>query len=121
MFEIISDGTIIGRTKFEYGDPPMGAAFGKLIPTSEFAEFCASKPVSRPSNWPLRVWSDLMAMSADGVLLDGAIVTVKFVEPTSMEEGPEIEVSAEAIPSPLFREVFPHHVAEYEARFSDKP
>lgn len=117
MFEIQADGKVIGWTVFEFGDPPMGAVFGRFVPVEAFAEFVAKTPVSGASTGLFRSWSGLIAVTADGVVLDGVTVAVSLVEPTSMEGGADIEVSAEAIPYPLYEKLFAHHVAEYEARF----
>jgi hypothetical protein len=119
MFVIISDSTVIGWTKFEYGDAPMGVALGKFIPAEAFAEFVSGTPVSSQSNERVRVWSDLRAMSPDGVALEGATVSVALVERSSVESEADISVAAEAIPYPLYSEVFPHHVADYSSRFPD--
>jgi hypothetical protein len=119
MFEIISDVTVIGWTQFEYGDAPMGVAFGKFVPAEAFAEFASGTPVSSQSSERARIWSDLKAMSPDGVALDGATVSVALVERSSVEGEADIEVAAEAIPYPLYAELFPHHVADYSARFPD--
>jgi hypothetical protein len=119
MFEIISDGTVIGWTKFEYGDAPMGVAFGKFVPAGSFAEFASSTPMSSQSSARVRIWSDLRATSPDGIVLDDATVSVALVEQSSEEGEADIEVTAEGIPYPLYAELFPHHVADYSARFSD--
>jgi len=115
MFNIIANGTVIGRTAFEHGDAPMGVAFGAFLPVEDFAEFRATTPMTRQDDGGVCVWSNLVAMSAEGIALDGATVTVFVFGPELSEE---MEVTAEGIPSPLYERVFAHHVQDYEARFS---
>jgi hypothetical protein len=39
MYRICIDGKIIGETKFEFGDSPMGMVFGEFIPSKNYIHY----------------------------------------------------------------------------------
>ena len=36
MYQVFSNGVLVGHSALEYGDPPMGVAFGKFIPNNAY-------------------------------------------------------------------------------------
>jgi len=99
-FEIYANDVLIGSSSLENGDPPMGVAFGNLLTTPSF--------------------------HAD--LIDNGVLTVKFdgvsipssggvvIEDYSTEAD-EILVTILGIDHHLYEELFPEHVAAYQAQF----
>jgi hypothetical protein len=49
-FKILSGQTLIGWSDLEAGDPPMGVAFGQLIPTATYAKIQDSIIASNESD-----------------------------------------------------------------------
>jgi len=111
-FDIYFEETVIGSSELESGDPPMGVAFGRFVPNSEYKHFHGSV-VSKS-----QVAHALSVRSATGEVLEvsGGV----HIEDHSSELGPEgIEVSVLGIARPAYEALFPEHVAAYERQFKD--
>lgn len=104
-FEIVHEGKVLGWTYFEFGDPPLGVAFGKLHPVIEF------------SGWELPTNPDkvpLSARTAEG----SALTPCSQVYLDGIPE--ELEVSICGLHGDVYRRFFGHHVESYEQRFRDE-
>jgi hypothetical protein len=109
--------TLIGHSELEFGDPPMGVAFGKLLPTPEY-QGVRSKCIAALAGGD-QTHLNLSVRGADGVTIPAAGVGVLDAVDLSMEE---IEVEVLGIPYPLYAELFPGHVRAYETKFEgDRP
>ena len=121
MFQIYHGDVLIGRTKLEGGDPPMGVAFGKLEPTDAFAYLRdAMKPISDSAGKEqsdTRCLEGLRAETEDGTELVCAGVAV--FECGEANDPLESEVVCLGIEQPPYEELFPHHVKAYENRFKE--
>lgn len=106
-FEILLGETVVGWTHFEYGDPPMGVAFGRLHPLIDL------------SSWQLPTDSErrpLAARTQDGTALSPC--SHVFVE--GVVEDPEsLAVSICGLHGDLYDQLFSHHVRECDERFKD--
>lgn len=113
-FSIYSGEALIGWSELEFGDPPMGVAFGKFIPAPDYEAIRATVIELRGNDdGALR----LSAQRADGMELDslGGV----HIEDHSDELGEDgLEVSVLGIGYPLYEALFPKHVATYRRQFS---
>jgi hypothetical protein len=121
MFCIFHGDVLIGRSELEYGDPPMGVAFGRFEPTSAFAPLrnamMPARDVTGKEQRDLRYLAGLSAKTADGIALACSQVAVR--EGGEADNPLEWEVECLGIGYPLYEELFPHHVKAYEDRFKE--
>ncbi len=107
-FLVIAGAEVIGFTRLESGDPPMGVAFGAFFPNHRYAAFCKETP--------------LLETGVRAVVLqapDGSVVPSvgSYVRDLSAELGDEgLEIEALGIPYPLYESLFSEHVKAYENR-----
>jgi hypothetical protein len=120
VFLIYSGDTLIGRSALEGGDPPMGVASGKFVPTDAYTSFrsqmlCA-KDGGGKSRSDIRILSSLSAETADGVLVvcSGGVEVLEYID---QDETFGIEVFCLGIGYPTYAELFPHHVKAYDDQF----
>jgi hypothetical protein len=102
---------IVGFSELESGDPPMGVAFGRFVPTAAYK--------SIQQHCMADAWQPIPTL------------TVEFEEGQPLERsgpvqiidcGPEfgekgIQVFVNGIPYPLYGELFPQHVERYRKQF----
>jgi hypothetical protein len=106
-FELHSGADLIGWSNLEGGDPPMGVAFGRFVPSSAFD---AMRPTAT-DNLGNQVYRDVAVHSADGELPnEGGVV---IVDGTKRFGRDAREVMIQGIPYPLYEILFPLHVEEY--------
>ena len=104
LFHVYAEAQIIGSTTLEFGDPPMGVAFGTFKPNDNYASL-------RKRDGTIKV--SLQAQDGSIVPCQGA-----FVRDMSEEFGPEaVEVEAVGMPHPIYQRLFPEHVQAYDAKF----
>ena len=105
-FLVFAAGEVIGYTHLEFGDPPMGVAFGKFVPNKQCASFIAATPLLE---------TGVRAVSLQGP--DGTLIPSEgtYVRDMSAALGSEaLEVEALGIPYPLYETLFPAHVEAYK-------
>ena len=112
-FEVKLRGEVIGFSELEGGDPPMGVAFGRLLPTPAYTSirpYC----IEHRDYWKLI--PELTVQESGGVPIEcsGGVQIIDF-SPELGEEG--IQVHVNGIPYPLYGELFPQHVALYREQF----
>ncbi|NBZ87391.1 hypothetical protein [Stagnihabitans tardus] len=118
MYSILAGQSIIGHTEFEHGDPPMGVAFGQMLPSPAFAAFRTSHAPDLGEAGETS-WGNLSARSDSGVLLDCAdvVIVVHDLDAAPEDGAPGIEVTAYGIAWQQFETLFPEHVAAHDHRF----
>jgi hypothetical protein len=112
-FEVKLDAETIGYTELEAGDPPMGVAGGKFLPTAAYASI-QPHCIQHRENWT--AIPGLSVSTPDGVRLEcsGPILILDF----TVELGEsEIEIEVCGITSPPYAKLFPHHVEAYKKQF----
>jgi hypothetical protein len=103
----------VGLSELEFGDPPMGVAFGLFVPSPGYSSIeavCKSATVSS------KVHIELSAREIGGQTIpsSGGVCVFDY----SDELGPSgREVSVLGIPGPLYQQLFPDHVAAYDEQF----
>lgn len=115
MFKIFISDCLIGHSKLEAGDPPMGVALGKFIPTEEFLLYDTH---AIKIDDETRHWYNLRAITPSGVELkcDAISLAEYDISLTTSEPDFYFEVSCLGVISPPYEELFPHHIEESEAR-----
>ena len=114
-FEISCQSILLGWTDFEAGDPPMGVAWGRFIPSPGYAGIqrtIVAATMGRAES------PQLSARVAGGPTLDstGGV----HISDYSLEFGAEgLEVQILGLSHPPYETLFPEHVAAYEAQFQD--
>jgi len=115
-FEVTIKSVIVGNSELEHGDPPMGVATGKFLPNLEYAKFQAAIIFARDKSQShlslgIRVCGGQELSAMGGVR----------IADYSAELGDDaLEVYVLGITSPDYAELFPNHVAAYEAQFPRK-
>lgn len=113
-FEVYSNDVLIGWSELELGDPPMGVAFGKFLPSVDYGFVqpvivaAAAGPLPESLNLSIRERNGEVLQASGGVHLVDC----------SVEAGPDgREVSVLGVSYPSYEQLFPEHVAAYERRF----
>ena len=119
MFSIFHGEVLIGRSKLEGGDAPMGVASGRFEPTDAFVPLRnAMKPArdgTGKEQRDSRYLVGVCARSADGITL--VCSQVEVWEYGEADNPFAWEVFCLGIEQPPYEELFPHHVKAYEDQF----
>ncbi len=112
-FEVKVGNETIGYTELEGGDPPMGIAGGRFLPTRAY-DSIQPHCIKYRDNWvPI---PELYVSTPAGVRLEcsGSIQILDF----SPELGAtDIHIEVWGIIKPPYVELFPHHVEAYKKQF----
>jgi hypothetical protein len=106
--EVFSGDALIGWSELEHGDPPMGVAYGRFIPSELYVP-----AVHAGSDVGLRARpeGEQAFFPAKGV----------HIEDLCDDFGPEeIEVSVLGLESAAYLHYFPDHVRNYEQQFRQR-
>lgn len=97
----------------ESGDPSMGVALGKFIPTKEFSSY---KSHATQIDVETLHWDNLSASTPSGDVLkcDAVSLAQYDISLTPSELDFYLEVSCLGISSPRYEILFPHHIKDYE-------
>lgn len=112
MFHVFHNDILIGRSKLENGDPPMGCAEGQFAPFDEFTKFRKSVTPEQDNDVAIKRWAGLSLAKVDGTVIDCVdVVLFEF----DFGDHKELYVDALGIDSALYEELFQGRYAEYEA------
>src|SRR5512133_4403840 len=114
-FEILAGNTLVGHSELERGDPPMGVAGGKLLPSPEYSIIQASV-IARREGSQAHLGLVVRLVGGRDVPAQGGVHIADYSAELGIEDGLEIDVFG--IGYPLYEELFPEHVAAYKAQFS---
>lgn len=111
-FEIQRGGLILGLSRLEFGDAPMGIAEGTFLPTSYFSDFrIAESPIEDGDQ---RRWLDCVMYDQSGNKIEGASAVITEIG----ESGAPIALQVTCrVSYPEYEELFPHHVESYKSAF----
>lgn len=113
-FEIYSGSTLVGWSELERGDPPMGCAEGRFLPSPHYTFIQAAVVSSAGGDQSALRLSVRLAETGEVLDFVGGVRLLDF----SAELGAdEMEVSTLGLGCPRYGELFPYHVAAYEAMF----
>ena len=126
-YKITLNGNLIGTSKLEKADAPMGVTFGVIefnrveSPYQFIKEYCLKNKIVINTDEPesefidTQVMPELKVFREDGLEIKGfagnAITGMK---------GEGYEISIFGISYPFYEEEFPHHVKDYENMFNKK-
>ena len=115
MYQVLFEGEVIGHSRLEGGDAPMGAAFGTFIPARPFAAFRRTATPEKDSDPGTVRWLGLSISTADGQLVECHVGVVLF----EYDLGDEIEYEVDAIgiDAAEYDRLFPDHVRDYKNQF----
>jgi hypothetical protein len=122
VYNILLDNKLIGTTKLEKADAPMGVVLGEISfigiddPYNFFKSYCTKNNIGFddiPENQTLFTRTIPMLRIVND---KGLEITGNGNQICGMTSEP-FEVSIEGIPYPFYQEEFPHHVKAYEERF----
>ncbi|MGJ8532427.1 MAG: hypothetical protein ACSHYC_09630 [Alphaproteobacteria bacterium] len=114
MFQVFSDGKLIGHSALEGGDPPMGCAEGRFFPNEKFEEFQSRVLPELDDDPQLRRWIGLSVSTDGGVQIECIGVALFELDFGNYKE---LRVDAIGIGYPLYEELFPGRHAAYAASF----
>ncbi|MCW1777221.1 CD225/dispanin family protein [Pantoea ananatis] len=114
-FGIYSQAQLVGWSDLEFGDPPMGVAFGRFIPAPAYRTIqprvVAAQGVALDA-------LQLSARTTEGTSLAGSTIAIGDLSADLGDSG--LEVSVLCVDHATYAQVFPKHVAAYAARLADK-
>ena len=110
QFSIYCKGKLIGYSKLETGDPPMGVAFGVFIPNNTYEDVKSEIVVS----YGYQEHLELKVFTESGKQIPCIAVAIQ----DNTAEFPEwVNVEVLGIPYPEYEEIFPQHVETYRNQF----
>jgi hypothetical protein len=124
-YTLFLDGTRIGTSFLEYGDPPMGVVFGEIIPDGIELNFAYIKKYCKQHSIPFRetpedqlIFTDsipgLIVCNEAGVEISGAECNIEGMDSEMYN------INILGIPYPFYAEEFAHHVTDYENRLKNE-
>jgi hypothetical protein len=108
-FRIYSRATLVGTSNLEHGDPPMGVAFGRFVPAAGYDLIQAECAANHEDQTHLLL--SVAAPSGETIQCAGVAI---------LDCAGDIEVNVLGISYPLYAELFPQHVAQYEASLNER-
>ena len=111
LFHVLVGSEVVGSSSLEFGDPPMGVAFGKFNPNERYSRLRALATADETIQ---ELKFELRAPDGTVIPCQGGVC----IQDLSEDLGPEaMEVEALGIPYPLYEKLFPEHVQAYKAQF----
>ena len=111
-FEVFVNAVLVGHSELEFGDPPMGVAFGRFLPLPAY--YAIQPTVIAAKGGQLEQMR--LSVCIDGgaqLQCSGGVHLVDH----SVKGHEEIEVSVLGVNWPQYEEVFPAHIETYAAQF----
>ena len=114
MFEFRLNEQTIGYSRLEWGDPPMGIAYGEFVPKPNLSNFLSMLTRLDHETESL---DGLEGITPDGVEIKCQLGITLLVY--DLGEGESYyEVQCLGVYHPDYKELFPHHVKSYEESFN---
>ena len=122
-YEVFLDDKIIGITKFEKSDPPMGVVYGQLnfidiiAGYDFFKNYCIGNNIQLTCDHPedklisTMTIPNLKIVDKNGIEIKGVGNQISGIDS-------EFEITLLGISYPFFEEEFPHHVKIYKEQFN---
>jgi hypothetical protein len=124
IYKILLDNKLLGTTKLEFGDPPMGVVFGQIsfaeknIGYDFIKQFCIDNIVEIQTDYP-----------SDKLISTGQITKLKIYNAENTElvglgnniEGMDSDIytiTVLGLDSEVYEKEFPQRIAEYEQKFN---
>lgn len=124
VYKILLGNKLIGTSKLEFGDPPMGVVFGEINFTESnmgydfIKQYCIDNSVEIQADY-----------SIDKLISTGRIEALKIYNSENIEmaglgnniEGMDSDgyiVTILGLDSEIYKREFPEHISEYERKFN---
>lgn len=125
IYKILLDNKLLGTTKLEFGDPPMGVVFGQIdfvqsnMGYDFIKQYCIDNSIEIQTDYP-----------NDKLISTGQIEKLKIYNLDNIEivgfgnniEGMDSDsytVTILGIDSEIYEQEFPEHIADYEQKFNN--
>lgn len=112
LFSVYCKDKLIGHSKLESGDAPMGVAFGNFIPNSTYADF-KSEVVGSYGN---QAHLELKVFTEMGIRIP---CTTVGIEDNTAELPEWLQIEILGIPYPEYENIFHQHVEAYKNLFKE--
>ena len=122
-YSIYLNDDLIGTTRLEKADAPMGVVFGIISFTESnigytfIKEYCESNGIQLTYDYPIDKLISTQTIENLSVKNDLGIEIKGIGNQISGMDGDAFEISIEGISYPFYEEEFPHHVKEYNEMF----
>ena len=125
IYKILLDDKLLGTTKLEFGDPPMGVVFGQINFTEKnvgydfIKKYCIDNLIDIQTDYP-----------NDKLITTGQIEKLKIYNSENLElvclgnniEGMDSDsftITLLGLDSDVYEKEFPEHIKEYENKFTN--
>ena len=126
MYRIELEGRLVGTTRLETADPPMGVIGGKVIfsipdsPYSFFKSYCEARRISINRDEEEVEFIDTRNIDTLKVYRDDGIEIAGIPgDSISGFQADGYYVTILGVPYPFYEEEFPHHCEAYKNRFRE--
>jgi hypothetical protein len=113
LFSIYCKSKLIGHSKLESGDAPIGVAYGNFIPNSAYADVKSEVVGSYGNN---QAHLELKVLTETGMIIPCISV---LIEDNTAEWSEWLQIELLGIPYPEYEEIFPQHVEGYKNSFKE--
>jgi hypothetical protein len=110
-YAVYSRSEVVGYSELESGDSPMGVAFGAFTPSNAYITIQRECLTNHTNQSEL----GLSVRTEAGVVIPCSGVSI--LDYSAEADSSCIEVNVLGIPSALYEELFPEHVAAYARQF----
>jgi hypothetical protein len=124
IYKILLDDKLLGTTKLEFGDPPMGVVFGQInfaeksFGYASIKKYCIDNSIEIQTDYP-----------NDKLISTGHIAKLKVYNSENLElvgignniEGMDSDnytITILGLESEVYEKEFPEHILDYEQRFN---
>lgn len=125
IYKILLDDKLLGTTKLEFGDPPMGVVFGQInfteinVGYDFIKKYCIDNLIDIQTDYP-----------NDKLITTGQIEKLKIYNSENLElvclgnniEGMDSDsftITLLGLDSDVYEKEFPEHIKEYENKFTN--
>ena len=122
-YNIYLDDLLLGTTKLEKADAPMGVVYGKIVVSEEtfgyqfLKTYALANSIQLACDFPEDNLISTTTIKTLRVRDESGVVMPAEDNQISGMDATGFEISLEAIPYPFYGEEFPHHVKAYDEMF----
>jgi hypothetical protein len=124
-YTICLSGDLIGTTRLEKADPPMGVVFGQIDSKKQsfgydfIKDYCKTNNIEIADDYPEDKLISTMTIDSLIVKNENDIEIKGVGNQISGMDSDGFEITILGIQYPFYEEEFPHHVTEYNKMFKE--